>query len=311
MPPYRFTCLIAASLLLACSRAPAPAPVATAASAPETAVLALATHLKDNDLDGYARAAVPPDEYRRLEAAWRAQRSRWPLSELPLEDQLAPLLATLSAPGAERSLQQGYRRNFANQHKDLKQAARSLGLFGVQYVKREGAYTEQERSTYAQVIEALSEWAVQAPLGDPGRSAPAITTLTAAARNTGLANDAAWAEAGMAETLQRLGPFFAAAKSVLADYGLPLDDSYASLRTEMVEQTGDRATVRLRYPLGEREIDTVIALQRRDGKWYRQDTLRRVEAILADAESAADPEELLADAPADEVNIKPAIEPAR
>ncbi|MGH6645067.1 MAG: hypothetical protein ACRED3_20465, partial [Bradyrhizobium sp.] len=121
-----------------CGRESVQAPVA--ASGPEAAVRQLSQRLHDNDLEGFARDAVPVADYARLEIAWREGRSRWPLTELPLDDQLESLLSALAAPDAERKLQQGFKRNFANQDKDLKDAARSLGLFGVQYVKREGVF---------------------------------------------------------------------------------------------------------------------------------------------------------------------------
>ena len=265
--------------LAGCKPEPAGAP--GAASGPEAAVRQLALHLHDNDLVGFARNAVPPAEYARLETAWREGRSRWPLTELPLDEQLEPFLATLAAPGSERSLLQGFNRNFANQNKDLRDAARSLGSFGVQYVKREGVYTAEERAHYAQVIAALSEWGAQAPLGDPKRGATAITKLAAAARRTGLGGESALREAGMTESLRRLGPFFAQAKASLASYGLSLDETLLGLRTELVEQQGDQARVRLRYPLGGRQVDTVAGLQRLDGRWYLSDHLRHARAALA------------------------------
>lgn len=282
MPLREIRTLLLCGLLVVagCQRTPAPAP-AVATSEPAAAVQRLARHLHDNDLVGFARDAVPPAEYVRLETAWREGRSRWPLTELPLDEQLEPLLATLSAPGAERSLQQGFNRNFANQNKDLRDAARSLGSFGVQYVKREGVYTAEERAHYAQVINALSEWGAQAPLGDPKRVAAAIPKLAAAARRTGLASEQALREAGMSESLRRLAPFFAQAKATLASYGLSLDRSLSGLRAELVEQKGDQAQVRIHYPLGKREIDTVVSLQRRGGHWYLVDHLHHAEQALA------------------------------
>ena len=277
------TLLLCGLLAMAgCQRTHAPASVEEAAtSEPAAAVQRLARHLQDNDLVGFARDAVPPTEYAALETAWREGRSRWPLTELPLDEQLEPFLATLSAPGSERSLQQGFNRNFANQDKDLRDAARSLGSFGVQYVKREGVYTAEERAHYAQVIGALSEWGAQAPLGDPKRGAVAIQKLAAAARRTGLTSDKALREAGMGEGLRRRGPFFAQAKATLASYGLSLDHSLLELRTELVEQKGDLARVRVHYPLGKREIDAVVSLQRRDGQWYLVDHLHHAEQALA------------------------------
>ncbi|MEO7638737.1 MAG: hypothetical protein ABIS85_06035 [Pseudoxanthomonas sp.] len=266
--------------LASCKPGPAPPP-AVVASAPEAAVRQLARHLHDNNLQGFARDSVPAADYARLETAWREGRSRWPLTELPLDDQLEPLLATLAAPDAEVTLQQSFKRNFANQGKDLKDAAHSLGLFGVQYVKREGVFTEEERAHYAQMIAALSDWAQRAPLSDPKRGAATIPPLVAAARQTGLTTPQSFHAAGMSGTLQRLSPFLAAFKTVLADYGLPLDRSLAALDTALVEQKGDRARVRITYPLGQRRIDTVVSLQRRDGHWYLSEPLRRAELALA------------------------------
>ena len=269
-------------LLLAvagCNRAPEPP--TPAVSEPEAAVLQLAKHLHDNDLDAFARTAVPATEYAQLEAAWAEGRSRWPLTELPLDDQLQPMLAALSAKDAESTLQQSFRRNFANQHRDLKEAAHSLGLFGVQYVKNEGVYTDEERAHYAQLIAALSEWAEGAPLGDPKRGAATIPALAAAARGTGLDTDQAFHQAGMQGSLRRLGPFLAQVKSTLADYGLPLDESFAGLRTELLEQQGGQARVRVHYPLGKQQIDTVVSLQRQAGRWYVADHLRHAQEALS------------------------------
>lgn len=292
MPPRHFVHLIGLCVALAlagCNRTPAPA--RANASEPEGAVRQLAQYLHDNDLSAYARAAVPPSMHAQLETAWRDDRSRWPLTELPLDDQLQPMLAALAAPDAERTLQQGFKRNFANQDKDLKDAARSLGLFGVEYVKREGVYTEQERAHYAQVIEALAEWAAQAPLGEPKRGAAAIPVLTAAARNTGLTTEQAFHDAGMDGSLRQLSPFFAATKAVLADYGLPLDQSFSGLATELLEKKGAHAKVRIDYPLGTRNITTVASLERVGGRWYLSDTLRHAQqALSGTGEGAQEPQ---------------------
>ena len=91
----------------------------------------------------------------------------------------------------------------------------------------------------------------------------------------------------MDESLRRLGPFAAATKAVLADYGLDLDQSLAGLRTGLVEQDGDQATVRIHYTLAGTEIDTTVSLTRRDGHWYLTDYLEHAAVLLA--EPAAEP----------------------
>ena len=154
----------------------------------------------------------------------------------------------------------------------------SLGLFGVQYVRNESDYSEDERQHYAQFVQAISQWGLDAPLGDPQRARRAIPQLTRAARLAGLNTEADFRRLGMRESLRRLGPFMATAKQALATYGLRLDDSLSGLEATLQQQTGDHARVRLRYRLGETDIDTVVGVERQGGRWYISDYLRHAEA---------------------------------
>lgn len=276
--------LCALLLLTACRREAADLP--GAATEPAAAVRQLAQYLHDNDLAGYARAAVPPAEYAKLEIAWGQGHSRWPLTQLPLDEKLPGLLATLSAPDAEQQLQRAFKAQFAGQAAGVRQAAHSLGLFGVQYLSSQGDYSDEERVHYVQMVTALSEWAVAAPLSDPKLAQATIGALVAAARGTGLTSDAAFQDAGMSDSLQRLDPLLRASKQSLASYGLSVDDSLAQLRAGLVSEHGDEAMVRVQYPLATRQLDIQVALLRRDGHWYLKQTLREVEALLQAAAAA-------------------------
>jgi hypothetical protein len=254
---------------------------AAGATKPAEAVRLLTQHLHDNDLEAFARDAVPPTLHPQLEQAWRDGRTRWPLTELPFDERLPQLLAALSAPGSEKKLQQVFDRQFSGAHAELKAAAMSLGLFGVQYIRSEGDYSADERQHYAQFIQAISQWGLSAPLGDPQRARRVIPQLTTAARRAGLASEADFRKAGMQASLRKLGPFMATAKKALATYGLDLDDSLSGLQASLQQQTGDRARVRLRYTLGDTDIDTVVGVERRGGRWYLSDYLRHAEAAVA------------------------------
>lgn len=274
--------LAIACVLVACKPASEPAaPGAAGATKPAEAVRLLTQHLHDNDLQAFARDAAPPALRPKLEQAWREGRTRWPLTELPFDERLPQLLAALSAPGSEKKLQQVFDRQFSGAHAELKAAAMSLGLFGVQYVRSEGDYSDDERQHYAQFVQAISQWGLSAPLGDPQRARRAIPQLTAAARQTRLASEADFRNAGMQESLRRLGPFMATVKQVLATYGLRLDESLSGLQASLQQQTGDRARVRLRYTLGGAEIDTIVGVERHGGRWYISDYLRDAEAAAA------------------------------
>lgn len=277
----RIAVLLLMCLSAACQRVPPAAATRAAATArPAQTVRFLAARLRANDLVGFTRAAVPPALHARLEAGWRAGRSRWPLDEVPLDQRLPALLAALSARDAENRWQATFDRQFAGADKELKAAAASLGLFGMQYVRNEGDYSDAEREHHAQDIAALSRWGMTAPLSDPRHAHATIAELTAAARRTGIGADADFSRLGMDPSLRRLGPFLAALKQGFARYGLDLDATLDNMSATLLEQTGDTARVRLRYRLAGGEVDTVLALQRRDGHWYLRDYLRHAEASL-------------------------------
>ena len=55
-----------------------------------------------------------------------------------------------------------------------------------------------------------------------------------------------------------------------------------SVEAGLQVQQGDRATVRLRYVLAGSEIDTVVAGERIDGRWYLSDFLRHAREAAGD-----------------------------
>lgn len=285
---YRKHPLLLAGLLLAglavatlagCERAALP-PLRGGATKPAQAVALLTRHLHRNDLAAFARDAVPPELHKRLHVGWAEGRTRWPLTEMPFHERLPRLLLSLSAQGSEARLQDVFDRQFSGATAELKAAAASLGLFGVQYIRNEGDYSADERQHYAQFVKAISRWGVSAPLGDAQRARRAIPQLAAAARRTGLTSEADFQAAGMEQSLRRLGPFVATVKEVLSGYGLKLDDSLGGLQAGLVDQDGDHARVRLRYTLGGTPIDTVVSVERHGNRWYLSDYLRHAEASL-------------------------------
>jgi hypothetical protein len=252
-----------------------------AASEPAAEVRLLAAHLRANDLNAFVHAAVPPELQAPLQQAWRENRSRWPLDELPFGERVPGMLQTLAAPKAEQTLRRSFDRQFANANRDIRSAATGLGLFGVKYVEGDRNLSEEERAHYMQAIPALSDWAKTAKLGDPQRARRSIAQLTAAARRSGLQTPEDFGRYGMEDSLRRLGPVFGTLKTAMQQYGLDLDRSLKELTATVESQDGDRARVRMRYPLGERTIDTVVALERVGERWYLRDYLRHARAAAA------------------------------
>lgn len=270
--------------LAACQRE-ATQPAASPAE-PVAAVQDMARAIADNDLVSYARLSVPPSQYTALEQAWSEGHSRWPLTELPLHDQLLPMLQALSADDSRQTLQRSFDRQLAGQTAAVRQAAQSMGLFGVQYLRHETRFTASQRAHYVQVVQTLAAWAADAPISDRARARASIATLTRSAVAVGITDDAQLQQLGMVASLQQLGPFLATLKSVLASYGLDVDASLRGLTGEVLSQQGDNALVRLEYPLAGESVSLQIPLTRRDGHWYLTRTLADTDALLRKAEAA-------------------------
>lgn len=272
--------VLACLLLAACGPGQPPAEAGGDAT-PAQAVRRLTTHLRHNDLEAFARDAVPAELHARLDLAWREGSTRWPLDELPFGSRLPEMLDSLAAPGSETRLQRIFDRQFAGAERELRAAATTLGVFGAQYVGTEGDFSDDQRQHYAQLIAATAQWGARAPLADAARAKSAIATLAAAARRTGLTSEAAFRDAGIDSGLRRMGPFAAAFKQVLAGYGLRVDADLATLEATLQQQTGETASVRMRYRFAGKQIDTVVAMERIDGRWYVSDFLRHARAAAA------------------------------
>jgi len=270
--------------LLGCRREQADP--ATPPAGPVAAVQAMARALADNDMRAYARLSVPPAQYTQLQQAWADGHSRWPLTELPLHDQLLPMLQALSAEDGARQLQRSFDAQLAGQAGAVRQAARSMGVFGVQYLRHQDTYTPSQQAHYIQVVETLAEWAAHAPLSDRARARASISGLTAAARAAAIDSDDTLQQLGMDGSLARLDPFLGTLKAVLAGYGLDLDESLRAISGEVLSTQGDNALVRLSYPLAGKTITLQIPLTRREGRWYLTRTLADTDALLRHAAKA-------------------------
>lgn len=245
---------------------------------PGETVRLLTAHLADGRLDAFARDAAPPDLHAQLEQAWREGRTRWPLDQLPFAPHIPRAMAALSAPGAERDLQQAFDRQLANT--SLAAAAEFLTVFTVQYITRQGEFSDSEREHYPQLVEALGSWAMQAPLGDRARAQAAIAALSAAAREAALDSDEAFARAGMDDSLRHMSRMAVTLREALQAYGLDLAADLRAMDVQLQSQTGDVAMVRMQYRLAGSPIDTVVQLQRLDGRWYVSDFLRHARDAL-------------------------------
>ncbi len=277
--------LCGALLLAACQRTPPSAPSANTAcvqaDTPEAAVTLVVDALRNDVLETIPCRTVPPAMQDKLELAWREDRSRWPIAELPLSSKLPAVLVALNGPAAETKLRLAFDHQFAGQTTELQSAARGLGLFAVRYIQKESTYQPDQRAHYANLIVALSDWSSHAPLGDRTLGHQAVTLLVAGANASSIHDDAGLHNAGMRGALRGLTPLYRNAKQALALYGLSLDEILSSVEARLQDRNGDHARVHVHYLVHGEPVDSDIAVERRDGHWYLSGMLADAEQTLA------------------------------
>lgn len=288
--PFAAAMVLAAAIIVGgCNRNPESVSIPAAGDTPVAAVNQLLEDLRGNDLVAYAEHALPSKLHQEVAMAWSEGRTTWPLSELPLSEQLPGFIVTLAEPDAEKTLLAAFRRQFSGADRELRTAASTLGLFAAQYVERSNSYSDAERKHYVQLIVALSNWGKNAPLSDPALAKAAVPQLVAAARLTGLGQPGALRQAGMERSLTRLGLLLARLKTVLIGYGLDIDATLDGAQTRLIEQTGDTAKVSLDYTVAGATVDAQILLERREGRWYLSNLLRHAGDQAAAPSPAATP----------------------
>jgi len=272
-------------------------PGAPGGAEPVEAIAALNAHLIANDLAAFARAAVPPALHQQLIAAWQAGHTRWPLDELPLAAQHPNALAALAADDADTALLATFDAEVAGAGSGLRRMAQLVSIFALEFIHQQEDYSASERAHYRQLVQALGNWAADAPLASRERAEQALDVLIPAARQAALTSDAAFAEAGMDAALERMIPVIAAGKQALALYGLELDAALADMRLQLADEHGDVAQVRMRYHLAGTALDVNIPLHRIDGRWYVTDFVDNATAAVAALPAPAAAEEEPADTP--------------
>ena len=285
MPKLALAAMLATAVA-GCGKPPASSPTAAnagcvQADTPEAAVTLVIDALRNDAPETIPCRAVPPAMQDKLELAWREDRSRWPLAELPLSSKFPAVLAALNGPAAETKLRLAFDHQFAGQTTELQSAARGLGLFAVRYIQKESSYQPDQRAHYANLIVALSDWSSHAPLGDRTLGHQAVSLLVAGASASSIHDDAGMHAAGMRGALRGLTPLYRSAKQALALYGLSLDDVLSSVEVSPKDRNGDRARVHVHYLVHGEPVDSDIAVERRDGHWYLGSMLADAEAALA------------------------------
>src|SRR5690606_33170954 len=86
----------------------------------------------------------------------------------------------------------------------------------------------------------------------------------------------------MVPAMEKGGIALAGVKQVAKAYDLDLDRALDGVRAELVSAQGDRAQVKVSYPLLDKTVSFEMAMLRRGDSWYSAQAVADAEAELAE-----------------------------
>ncbi|KFN49557.1 hypothetical protein [Arenimonas composti] len=273
-----------------CRRDEPQAPVTRAPNDPVAAVEAQAQALRDDDLVRWAKLAMPPALYARLDA----QRRRTATEPVDEDDarEYAEWMARLTAPDAETALMRDVDAKLAEFEAEvgdqwpLMQAA--MAMFIQAAIEANGDIEASEKAHARDLAGGFVYWIKPTLVADRERARRAIAEVTATARALDLPTLEQVQALPLDEALAKAGIVFAGLKRVAKVYDVDLDAALDAVRVEAVSVDGDGAVVRVGYPLFGRDLRFEMPMQRFDGGWYSASTVRDIEADLREVEAEAD-----------------------
>lgn len=283
--------LLALGGLAGCQREAGP----EAPAEPAEAVMALAQALRDNDLLRFQRLSLPPAQYAERAALWDRQLARAAPVSPEQAEQYQQWMAALTAPEAETALlERAEPRLQALEAEMGPRWALSVGMlatFAKGVVSANSTLSEAEQAHLHGLVDAASAWAsARSDFTERQKIRAAIGIAVALARELNLPTLEASRSLGMEPVLAKGGQVLAAAKAVGRLYGIEADTVFEGVRAETLAIEGERARVKVQYPLFGQTIEFEQSMRRVDGSWYREEALRELEQALADEASMTAPD---------------------
>ncbi len=298
--------LLVALALVACRRDPPAEEASTVPGSPVAAIEAQAQALRDNDLVRWSRLSLPPELHARSEALWNQRLAEAEPADPEEAREYAETMARLMAPDAEQALMRDIEPKLAEFESEiagqwpLMQA--TAGIFLNAAIEANTELSDADKSHGQELVAAVLAWAQPSLFTDRERAREAIRALSATARELDLPTleDARALE--MMPAMEKGGIALAGFKQAAKAYDMDLDASLDGVEAELLSREGDRARVKVTYPLLGDVVSFEMDMQRVGEGWYSADAIRQAEADLAEAAQDAGADADLAGQPAPEAD---------
>ena len=270
-----------------------PAVTAEATANPADAISATAAKLKQGDVLAVIQMSVPPKHYDRMKTEWKAKVESDPVTD---EDRVefAAMMEKLTASDAETKLFAEAEPELAKFETEMAaQMPLMIGMgqgFAMQAIQANEKLSEAQKKQAGDVVGAVSGWLQGVQFADRELAKQAIGKVAATARSLELKTLDEARALDFEPAMAKAGVAFNGLKDVLEVYGLKLDETFDSVKTELVSQEGETAKVKVSYQIFNQPLAFETDMVQIEGRWYGKDTVDQLEKELNAPADVATPD---------------------
>lgn len=279
--PAKPVWLLLALLLLGACRAPWDEAKARKAEADARQIMA---SLQEPDMARYRALTLPPEQRIALESRWPEIRKKFALDQKE-QASFNKLLFRFTEPKAEAHLQRDLNAKIKPLKSEidskwpLMQASLTLLLQGWISTNSQLSQAEKDHGkalVHAVIAQMPPEW-----LQDKELRQRAFEQMVRTARSVEVRDYQHVNQLDYAQFHRKLTIFMVGLKDLGKVYRLDWNAGQEKLQVKVLEQSGNRAKVRLRYPLGQKWVEFTMDLIEQDGQWYDASALKLFEDKLS------------------------------
>lgn len=289
---------LAASLALfvaACGDKPAETAVPAAATAnantPDATIRRSVDLLKQGDIAGMLKNAMPPAAYEKVRSDWAKEKEDKPITD---EDRqkFAETMQKLTAPGAEDALFAEIEPQLTAFDAQYQQQAPMYIAMGTSYlqsaVQQNKDLSDAEKQQATTAVNALGAWAQKTRFTDPASVKKVIAIVTRVARDSNVKSLDEVRGLDFDHAMQKMGPVVLGLKQALDVYGFSVDKTLDSVKPEIVSNDGKTAKVKVSYTLFDAPLTTETEMVNVDGRWYGKDAIEKFNQSAAEGAAPAE-----------------------
>jgi hypothetical protein len=267
-------------------------PSGAAALGPEQTVQQSIRLARESNISGLIELGLPPEDFARFKAKWAFKKVQSPSADAG-SARFAAAMARLTAEGAAETL-------FTELEPDILQFDAQYGkqipgfanmgrsfLSGI--LRQSQDLSENEKQQALDILQQLAPWFKEAHFTDPDLVKGALGVVIEYARELDIKTLDQARAMSFDDAAPKLAIISNAIKKLLEIYGLSIDQTLDSTKTELVSVDGDSALVNISYTLLGKPLKSSIEMVRINDRWYSKDRIDRLRARNAESAAATAP----------------------